>query len=776
MNYELSHIATIVGAQHLGANPRVGSVMTDSRHSFDVASEPMFVAIEGAHHDGHRFIGELYQRGVRAFLVERQVDYKAWPEAGFVVADRSLVALQQLAAYHRAQYKGRVVAIAGSWGKTAVKEWLSLAAPEGVNIFSSPRSYNSQLGVALSLLMIEGDEQMAIIEAGISRRGEMERLESMIRPDVGIFTHIGSQHDENFSSLEEKMAQKGRLFASAERVFYVGGESKEVDDYFAGEAKAVAVADERALVAELYASEGYDKEAVEQKLKGAERVELRMQMAEGLGGSLVVSDCHISDLNSLTIAFDKLHEISGQREKVLIISDIRYSSLRGQRLYQRIIRMAAQEGIVRIVGVGEELIKYKNLFDASAVVAELYGSVEELLKAFRQDMIEGAAVLVCGGPLAGFERVVHHLLRKSHTTVLEVNLTKMVQNLNVYRQMLPAGHKMMAMVKASGYGHGDYEIAATLAHEGVDYLAVAFADEGVLLRQKGIRMPIVVLNADADSFGLMVSYRLEPEIYSLSSLDDFASAVSRAGEAEYPIHIKVDSGMHRLGFQMADVDALAERLDRLRSVVEVRTIFSHLATADMPEEREFVAEQQRTFKAVAEAIVEHIGYRPLLHLNNTAGMEHYASSVHDMCRLGIGLYGVGAEGVEPISRLTTRIVQLKWLAEGDTVGYGRAGRVEGPMRVATIPIGYADGLDRRCGCGAWSVSVGGQRCPIVGRVCMDSCMVDVTAVKECVEGAEVEIFGGRGGSVVEMAELLGTIPYEIMTSVSSRVKRIFVKE
>lgn len=376
--------------------------------------------------------------------------------------------------------------------------------------------------------------------------------------------------------------------------------------------------------------------------------------------------------------------------------------------------------------------------------------------------------------MSGFDRIVHSLSRQCHTTVLEVNLSRMVANLNRYRARLAAGTKLMAMVKASSYGHGDYEIAAVLQHEGVDYLAVAFADEGVLLRQKGITMPIVVLNADADSFALMTSYRLEPEIYNFSSLEAFAEAVEKAGESDYPIHLKVDSGMHRLGFRMADVERLTGRLRELRSLLTVRSLFSHFATADMPEEREFVGLQQRTFAEVSEAIMATLPYRPLRHINNTAGMEYYQESTYDMCRLGIGLYGVG-EGVSPISRLTTRIVQVKSLEEGETVGYGRMGRIERPTRVATIPIGYADGLDRRLGCGVWSVSVAGKRAPILGRVCMDSCMIDVTDV-ECREGDEVVIFGGEGGSVVEMAEMLQTIPYEIMTSVSARVKRIYVKE
>ena len=426
----------------------------------------------------------------------------------------------------------------------------------------------------------------------------------------------------------------------------------------------------------------------------------------------------------------------------------------------------------KFIGIGDHISAYKEYFE---MPAEFYTSVDEFLGTFSQDKIEGSALLIKGHQMSGFDRLVHTLSRQSHTSVLEVNLSTMVANLNLYRQMLPEGTRLMAMVKASSYGHGGYEIASTLAHEGVDYLAVAFADEGVELRQKGITMPIVVLNADADSFLLMTHYRLEPEIYNLTSLHAFAEAVRRAGESDYPIHLKIDSGMHRLGFRMEDVEALNVALERLKGVVTVRTIFSHLATADVPEEKAFVHTQQSNFEAVSKAIMKDLPNTPLRHLNNSAAMEHYPESHYDMCRLGIGLYGVGAKGATPIARLTTRIVQVKRLNEGDTVGYGRAGVIDRPTEVATIPIGYADGLDRRLGGGAWSVCVGGKMAPIVGRICMDSCMVNVTGLG-AKEGDEVVIFGGEGGSVEEMATLLGTIPYEVMTSISKRVKRIYIKE
>lgn len=744
--------------------------MTDSRHSFAPESVPMFVAIAGVNHDGHNFIGDLYRRGVRAFMVEREIASEEYPEAGFVVVGRSLRALQSLAADYRRHFDGVMVAVTGSTGKTAVKEWIAECAPEGVRVFRSPRSYNSQLGVALSLLMMEGDEDLAVIEAGISRPDEMARLEAVIRPDVGIFTALGSQHDENFVDRAHKAAEKAVLFARTRNVIY-DSTSRHIAEALAAVKNKRGVKGLREMVAELYDLLGYDREEVERKLADCQPVKLHLSLAEGLGGAVILSDTHNSDINSIAIAINSLSEVAGGRRRIVVLSDMLYSTLSDAEIYSRVAQITRGAGVDKVVGIGRFIAAHKHLF---ADTDEFYSSTDEFLKVFSQDMFDGAAVLIKGGPMSGFDRIVHTASRKSHTTVLEVNLSTMVQNLNRYRRHLPQGTRLMAMVKASSYGHGDYEIASELQHEGVDYLAVAFADEGVLLRQKGITMPIVVLNADADSFALMTSYRLEPEIYNFSSLDAFAEAAQGAGESDYPIHLKIDSGMHRLGFEMGDVERLTKRLAELRGVLTVRSMFSHFATADMPEEVEFVREQQSRFGTITDAIMASLPYKPLRHINNTAGIEYFANSVYDMCRLGIGLYGVG-EGVKPISRLTTRIVQIKELAVGESVGYGRAGRIVRPTKIATIPIGYADGLDRRLGCGVWSMSVAGKSAPIVGRVCMDSCMIDVTDIP-CTEGDEVVVFGGEGGSVESMAQLLGTIPYEIMTSIASRVKRIYVKE
>lgn len=768
----MSQIAEITCGRLVGENLQVASIMTDSRHSFAIERAPMFVAMGGVNHNGHHFIDDLYRRGMRAFMVECEVDFGAYPEAGFVVVERSLWALQKVAIDYRSKFKGTMVAITGSTGKTTTKELIAEVAPEGIRVFRSPRSYNSQLGVALSLLMIEGDEDLAVIEAGISRPDEMARLEAMIRPDVGIFTCLGAQHDENFIDRSHKASEKAVLFSRTKRVIF-NPEDRYISEALVAVREKLTADTPQSMVATLYESLGYDRKDIEARLQEIVPVTLKLSLGEGLGGSIIVSDTHNSDTNSLSIALDELENVAASRRKIVILSDILYSTQPNAKLYSRVAELLDQAGVYKLIGVGENISAHRDYFE---IESEFYSSVDELLAALTQDKIEGAALLVKGHQMAGFDRIVHNLSRQSHTTVLEVNLKTMVENLNLYRGMMPAGSKIMAMVKASSYGHGGYEIASALAHEGVDYLAVAFADEGVELRQKGITMPIVVLNADADSFLLMTTYRLEPEIYNFSSLDAFAKAVECAGENHYPIHLKIDSGMHRLGFRLDDVEQLSAELKRHKDTLTVRSMFSHLATADMPEEEEFVRSQQATFEEVTAALMEQLPYKPLRHLNNTAAIEHYPASHYDMCRLGIGLYGVGAKGAKPIARLTTRIVQVKTLAVGDTVGYGRAGIIDHPTTIATIPIGYADGLDRRLGCGVWKVEVCGQRVPIVGRVCMDSCMIDVTGLN-VNEGDEVVIFGGNDDlSVVNMAAKLDTIPYEIMTSVSKRVKRIYVKE
>lgn len=793
MEYFVSEIAAICGGVFCGEDVSVRSVTTDSRRSVGRDGTTLFVAIRGRNHDGHDYIGDLYRRGVRGFMIERDVDVSAWPDAGFVRVDKSLAGLQALAAHYRQSFRGTVVGITGSSGKTTVKEWIAQAAPEGVTVFRSPRSYNSQLGVPLSILMMNGSEDIALIEAGISRPGEMERLAAIIRPDVGIFTRLGPEHGENFQSDRQKMREKAQLFGTCRSIVCCCGEplveetlrakapGAEIRDAAPYERRLPEGGDEasrcnRALVAAFYDAVGIPPEEVLPALATLQPVAVRLGIREGIGGSVVVTDMNNTDVNSLPMALDYLTGVAGTRETVLIMSDIPFSSMPDWELYGKVGAMVRHAGIGRFVGVGERIGSCRDAFGAGS---EFYPSAEDFIRHVTQDGIAGRAILLRGNSDTGIIRILHQLDRRSHTTVLEVDLDAMRHNLDHYRALAGEGVKMMAMVKASCYGNGNFEVADMLDKQGVNYLAVAFADEGVTLREKGIAMPIVVLNADSDSFALMVANRLEPEIYSFRSLERFIAAVRDAGETSWPVHIKIDTGMHRLGFRMEEMPQLAAMLRREAGAVVARSVFSHLAAADMPEEDDFTRSQIDYFRRTVRALVGGLGYCPLMHILNTAGMERFPEARFDMCRLGIGLYGVScteAGALRPVSRLLTRVVQVKELEPSETVGYGRSGKLRRPSRLATIPIGYADGLDRRLGCGKWSVSVNGRPAPIVGRICMDSCMVDVTGL-DVAEGDEVTVFGSMPGNTVsDMAALLGTIPYEIMTSVSERVKRIYLKE
>ncbi len=784
MKYKLSDIAKICGGVLHGNDCEVCGVETDSRNR-TFGKGVMFVAMCGKNHDSHDFIALMYDRGVRAFMCERECECR--DGVGYVVVDNSIEALQRLAEAHRNRIAGKVVGITGSNGKTIVKEWISQCAPDGVRLFRSPRSYNSQLGVALSLLMAEGDEELVLIEAGISQCGEMARLERMIRPDMVIVTSLGDAHQEGFDSVEQKIDEKLVLAKDADTIIY--------NSTYPEVARAVAKLAARGVDAAKMKGGGFSDEA---SLRNAQTVEaffeemgwgmpdfkslqpvaMRLEVKEGVNGAILVNDAYNSDINSLTIALDYLHSVSGGRRKVLILSDILQSGMADDELYARVAKLVTESGVVRIIGVGERISAARGHF--SALEGDFYTSTDELLHRMNGRDFADSALLVKGNRASRFEKIIHVLERKSHTTVLEVNLDAMVHNLNYFRSQLKPATRLTAMVKAASYGAGDAEVAQMLQHEGVDYLAVAFADEGVLLREKGITMPIVVLNADEGSFDQMVLNRLEPEIYSFRSLETFVGAVCRYGERNYPIHIKLDTGMHRLGFVEEDVESLLSILGKHRADVKVATIFAHLSCADDPAQDVFTRRQIERFDDMSSRIAAALPYSVVRHTANSAAIERFPEAQFDMCRLGLGLYGFGYEHNEallPASTLKTRIVQIKRYPAGEGVGYGRAQILTRDSLVATIPIGYADGLDRHLGCGCWSVLVRGAKVPIVGRVCMDSCMVDVTDVEGVAEGDEVQVFSQVAGNTAEdMALVLGTIPYEVLTSISSRVKRIYVKE
>ena len=782
MKYSLSDIAKIVGGRLMGCDLGVTSVATDSR-SYAIAPDTLFVAMKGVNHDAHDHIAEVEERGVKAFMVEREIALSEG--CGAVIVENSLKALQALATYHRKQFTGKVVAITGSNGKTTVKEWIAQCAPRNAKIFRSPRSYNSQLGVALSLLMLENSYDVAIIEAGISERGEMERLRTMIEPDMVIFTSIGDAHQQGFASLEEKILEKLALAKSAESIIYHSSYSelaKVITANYNGKnlidaayAKTLHSGNEASqrnaeLVATFFEEMGYGEPDFSQ----LQPVAMRLEVKQGINNSIIIDDSYSADLNSLSIALDNLRSVAGSRKTMLILSDILQSD---KEVCKKIADAVYEAGIDHFVGIGEVLIQHRDHFVANST---FFTSVEEALTNISKLDIADYAILIKGNRASRMERISHRLEQHSHTTVLEVNLQAMVRNINYFRSKIGASTRLVAMVKASGYGAGETEVAQMLQKQGVAYLAVAFADEGVALREGGITMPIVVLNADDASFDTMITHSLEPEIYSFRSLCSFVQAVERAGEQNYPIHLKIDSGMHRLGFQESDIEQLNSELAHASQSVRVASIFTHLCVADEEAQDDFSKEQITKFERISSAIMASLPYRPLRHAAASEAMLRFEEARFDMCRLGIGLYGFSTtvgEVLEPVSTLRTRIVQIRTLHDGDTVGYGRHGKIVGEKRIATIPVGYADGLNRHLGNGAWEMIVGGKRAKTIGNICMDSCMIDITDIEGVKEGDEVTIFSAeRGNTAADMASALGTIPYEILTSVAKRVKRVYINE
>ena len=786
MDYLLSDIARIVGGELRGVDLRVREVATDSR-SVVAAGDVVFAAIDGKNHDGHQFIERMVARGVEAFIVERDMELPN-KRCGMVRVASTLKALQMLAAHHRSAFAGTVVGITGSNGKTIVKEWASRSMPDDVRSFASPKSYNSQLGVALSLLMLDGGERVAFIEAGISESGEMERLEQMIRPDIVVFTSIGDAHSANFRSESDKIDEKLLLARGAKTIIYSSeypelstriksryADRELIDSSLETMEDALELSDALSVdalhVSALMRRLGY---GIDRAIFSA-NVAMRLELKEGIDNSMIIDDSYNSDINSVVVALDALHIQAMHRRRVAVISDIRQSGIPQEQLYGRIAEAVRRAGVDHLVGVGENISSYASLF---ARGSSFYRTTEELVENFSKERWADSVILLKGSRDSRFERIARLLERRTHTTTLEVDLAAMKKNLNYFRRNMPQHHPVVAMVKAGSYGTGDVDVARMLQHEGVKYLAVAFADEGITLRSKGITMPIVVLNADQDSFDVMIAHDLEPEIYSFHSLDAFRKAAHRAHRQGYPIHIKLDTGMHRLGFVEDDVDLLGRAI-HLDPTLYIASIFSHLSSADMPAEDDFTRGQIERFDYMSQQLTEWLDYEPLRHLANSAAIVRFPEAHFDMCRLGLGLYGFGFEHNEeliPVATLSTRIVQIKTLPRGESIGYGRATRLERETTIATIPVGYADGLDRGLGCGKWSVRINGVSAPIIGRVCMDSAMVDISGIRGVEVGDKVTIFGAeRGNTLEDMAEVLGTISYEIMTSVSQRVKRIYTE-
>lgn len=821
LNYTAGEIARILDANLLGsAHIPVTHITTDSRTP-NGESGVLFVAIVGQHHDGHQFIGELYNfQNIRAFVVskpEKLVD--TYPDATFIVCENTLTALQKLAAYHRSKFNFPVIGITGSNGKTIVKEWLNQLLSGSYRIVRSPKSFNSQVGVPLSVLQMDDSFQLGIFEAGISLVGEMDNLQPIIDPEVGIFTNIGLPHQENFTGKNQKIAEKLKLFNSVQRLIYckdhrdvdeaiqvkfgnsatqlftwgknpdsnvrvnnveVGVKSSEISITYNGGSLSFSIPfSDRASVENamhclsLMLLLKIDRTIIEQRMGKLVPVAMRLELKEGINGCSIINDSYNSDIGSLKVALDFLVQQKQHTNRILILSDILQSGLKPETLYTEVAQLVREKGVNKIIGIGTEISKFSGLFNSQK---EFYTGTPEFLQNFSRRQIVNSAILVKGSRSFHFERITSLLEQKTHRTTLEVNLNSLVHNLNVYRSQLNPGVKLMVLVKAFSYGSGSFEIANLLQFHRVDYLGVAFADEGVALRDAGISLPIIVLNPSVGTFDLMIEYDLEPEIYSFTGLKEFIVSLGRMGVSSYPVHIKIDSGMHRLGFTDDEIAALILALQQSKAIA-VKSIFSHLAASDEQEHDDFTRRQIDTFEKICEKIARGIGSTPIRHILNTGGIERFPSAQFDMVRLGIGLYGISStlqDRLLPVSTLKSRVIQVKQLSSGETVGYSRRGLVTRPTKVITIPVGYADGLNRKLGNGAGRMLVKGRLAPTIGNISMDTCTIDATGI-DVNEGDEVIIFG-QNPSIGDVAKALDTIPYEVLTSISRRVKRVYFQE
>jgi alanine racemase len=791
-------------------NGEIDNVSIDSR-SLQNNNSTLFFALQGQNRNGHVYINELIDKGVVNFVVTH-IPAGAKGKANFFIVEDTLKALQQFAAWYRNLFSIPVIAITGSNGKTIVKEWLNYLLSPDYNIIRSPKSYNSQIGVPLSVIGINERHNLGIFEAGISTTGEMEKLEAVIQPNIGVLTNIGSAHDEGFTGTDEKITEKLKLFKNVEililqknsrieklldpqiRTFTWSFTDKTADVVLSAGADntfsisrnngisfkaAIPFTDDASiensvncLMVMLYL--GYSAEIIANRIATLYPLELRLQVKSGINNCTIIDDSYNSDYQSLKIALDFLEQQKNHQKKTVILSDVFQSGFAVKELYEKVGTLLNAHNISKVIGIGETISKQLSDFPGFTG----YTSTQDFLAHLTDKSFEEETILVKGARSFRFEEIVVLLEEKTHETVLEINLNAVIHNFNFYCSRLKPETKIMVMVKAFGYGSGSYEIAKVLSHHKVDYLGVAFADEGIALRNAGITTPIIVMNPERSAFSAMVAYNLEPEIYSVGELKAFIVLAQQKNLSEYPVHIKLDTGMHRLGFEENQIEALIDCL-RNNNFISVKSIFSHLSSSDVPQFREFTLNQIEKFDKWSLTIMEQLQIKPLRHILNTSGIYNYPQAQYDMVRLGIGLYGVGNDReettqLENVGTLKTIILQVKEINEGESVGYSRRFIATQKTRIATLPVGYADGISRLWGNGKGYVIINGKKATITGSICMDMMMVDVTNIS-CAEGDEAVIFG-KMPTVVEIAEALGTIPYEILTGISQRVKRVFYKE
>ena len=820
MIYKLSEISKIINSEFIGsADYDIEYILIDSR-TIVTTQKTLFFAINGERHDAHKFINDLYQKGIKSFVVEKLPEnYIELKDAIFLVVKNSILALQQLASYHRNRFDYPVIGITGSNGKTIVKEWLYYILQIEKRVVRSPKSFNSQIGVPLSVCLMDDIFDFAIFEAGISLPNEMERLQNIINPNIGLITNISEPHQENFIDLEQKASEKLKLFSASNLLIYCK-DHKLIHDLIAKDKELSKkqlftwseIEDSDLKINSIEKSE--NKTIIQYRYKNADNslsipfthkasienaihvlalvcsldfnpndyvgrfahlppVAMRMELKSGVNNCTIINDSYNSDLNSLSIALNYLNQQNQHKSKTVILSDILQSGKSNKDLYEEISDLISKFKIDKLIGIGEAISEQSGKFN---IQSDFYKTTQEFLSVLKDNYFTDEAILLKGSRQFYFEKISSVLEEKVNRTVLEININALVHNLNHFKSKLLPKTKIMVMVKALAYGSGTHEIANVLQYQGVDYLGVAMADEGVALRQAGIKTRIIVMNPENNSFELMLEYNLEPEIYNFKVLRQFQLVVAKKGLKNYPVHIKLDSGMHRLGFVATEINHLIKEIKQTESF-KVTSVFSHLAASDEKEHDSFTLEQIDVFKLMSQKIIDEFSYSIDRHILNSAGIERFPEAQFEMVRLGIGLYGISSieqEQLEVVSTLKSTVLQIKQVAKNNTVGYSRKAKAVEDITIAVIPIGYADGLDRRLGNGKGSFFINGCYVSIIGNVCMDMCMVDIT---DCNihEGDEAILFG-KERSVLDIAKQLDTISYEIFTSISTRVKRVYFQE
>ena len=805
MNYTIEKITTLIGARRIGtADAQIGWLLTDSR-SLCFPESTLFFALKTARNDGHRYIEDLYRRGVRNFVVEKDSPFSTphspLSDANFLVVPSPLEALQRLAERHRDEFDIPIIGITGSNGKTMVKEWLYQVLSPDYVVTRSPKSYNSQIGVPLSVWLLNEQTQVGLFEAGISQLGEMEALHDIIQPTIGVLTSIGAPHQENFRSLEEKCMEKLKLFHDAKVVIYNADDDLVSRCIRRSGFKGQKIGWHRDELLPTYQLPFYDEASIEcslavaatarylgvsqeqlaERMARLEPVAMRLEVKEGQHGCTLINDSYNSDINSLDIALDFVQRREEREERkkhtqcTLILSDIYQSGKSDAELYGEVDRLCSTRGITKLIGIGPHMMAQASVFHLPST--EFFTTTEDFLQSNTFRQLQNEVVIIKGSRSFGFDRITEQLEQKVHETILEVNLNALVDNLNYYRSFLKPETKLVCMVKADAYGAGAVEVSKTLQDHRVDYLAVAVADEGVTLRRSGITQNIMIMNPEMTAFKTMFDYDLEPEVYSFRLMDALIHAAEKQGITGWPVHIKLDTGMHRLGFDPErDMDELIRRLKSQNAIIP-RSVFSHFVGSDSDDFDRFSAMQFEKFDRASRQLQAAFDHKILRHMDNSAAIEHFPERQMDMCRLGLGLYGVDPRDnrmLSTVSTLKTTILQLRHVPKDETVGYSRKGILTRDSVIAAIPIGYADGLNRHLGRGACYCLVNGQKAPYVGNICMDVAMIDVTDIP-CNEGDSVEIFGEHL-PVTVLSDALQTIPYEVLTSISSRVKKVYFQD